>query len=46
MLRWAMKLKVDMSGLENIARFFARMSADAGVRAAIVAEEGSLGNQA
>jgi glutathione S-transferase len=46
MLRWAMKLKVNLSGLENIARFFARMSADAGVRAAIVAEEGSLGNQA
>jgi glutathione S-transferase len=46
MLRWAMKLKVDMSGLENLARFFSRMSADAGVRAAIIAEEGSLGNQA
>ena len=46
MLRWAMKLKVDMSGLESISRFFARMSADAGVRAAIIAEEGSLGNQA
>lgn len=46
MLRWAMKLKVDMSGLENLARFFAQMSSDSGVRAAIIAEEGSLGNQA
>jgi glutathione S-transferase len=46
MLRWAMKLKVDLSGLENVARFFARMSADAGVRTAITEEEGSLGNQA
>ena len=43
MLRWALKLKVDMNGLENLARFFSRMSADPGVRAAIVEEEGRVG---
>jgi glutathione S-transferase len=43
MLRWAFKLKVDMNGLENLARFFSRMSADPGVRAAIVEEEGRVG---
>lgn len=43
MLRWALKLKVDMHGLENLARFFSRMSADPGVRAAIVEEEGRVG---
>ena len=46
MLRWAMKLKIDLSGLENLAQFFARMSADAGVRAAIVEEEGRVGDEA
>jgi glutathione S-transferase len=42
MLRWAMKLKVDLTGLENLARFFARMSADAAVLAAIGEEEGRV----
>lgn len=42
LLRWTIKLKVDLSGLKNLARFFSRMSADAGVRAAIIAEEGSV----
>lgn len=46
MLRWASKLKVDLSGLEHLAHFFSRMSADAGVRAAIIAEEGSVGEKA
>jgi glutathione S-transferase len=43
MLRWALKLEVDMNGLENLTRFFSRMSADPGVRAAIVEEEGRVG---
>jgi glutathione S-transferase len=42
MLRWSIKLKVDLTGLENLTRFFARMSADAGVRAAILEEEGRV----
>lgn len=42
MLRWAMKLKIDLSGLGNLSGFFARMSADAGVRGAIVEEEGRV----
>jgi glutathione S-transferase len=46
MLRWAMKLRIDLSGLENLTRFFSRMSADTSVRAAIIAEEGSPGTQA
>ena len=41
MLRWAARLEIDTSGLDNLPRFFARMSADAGVRAATIAEEGS-----
>jgi len=46
MLRWAKKLRVDLSGLENLERYFSRLSADESVRAAIIAEEGSLGKQA
>jgi Glutathione S-transferase len=42
MLRWAIKVKIDSNGLGNLARYFARMSADAGVRAAVIAEEGSI----
>jgi glutathione S-transferase len=45
MLRWASKLKVNLSGLENLAHFFSRMSADDSVRAAIIAEEGRVGNE-
>ncbi|MET0533982.1 MAG: glutathione binding-like protein [Steroidobacter sp.] len=41
LLRWTMKLKIDSRGLDNVARFFARMSADASVIAAIAEEEGS-----
>jgi glutathione S-transferase len=42
MLRWATKLKVDLTGLDNLVRFFARMSDDAGVRASILEEEGRV----
>jgi hypothetical protein len=42
MLRWAIKLKVDLTGLANLTRFFANMSADTGVRAAILEEEGRV----
>lgn len=31
-LRWAAALSLDLSGLDNLARFSARMGADAGVR--------------
>ncbi len=37
-LRWARKLGVDLSGLERLAAFEARMAADPGVRAALAAE--------
>jgi glutathione S-transferase len=37
-LRWAMAKGVDLSGLDNLARFFERMSADAGVKAAMQQE--------
>lgn len=37
-LRWARSSKVDLSELENLERFFARMRADAGVKAAMEAE--------
>lgn len=32
MIRWAKMLKVDISGLDNIERFFKHMEADSGVR--------------
>lgn len=37
-LRWAQGLKIDLSGLENLAGFKARMEADPGVRAALKVE--------
>ena len=37
-LRWAGAVGVDLSGLENLAAFKARMDADAGVQAAMKAE--------
>lgn len=37
-LRWARAKEVDLSGLDNLARFFAHMHADAGVKAALKAE--------
>ena len=46
MLRWTVKLQIDAKGLANLARFFTRMSADAGVRAAVIAEEGSIDDRA
>ena len=37
-LQWAKKTGVDLSGLDNLARFDARMAADPGVQAALKAE--------
>ena len=37
-LRWAKAAQVDLSGLGNLEGFFSRMSADAGVAAAMAAE--------
>lgn len=37
-LRWARAMKLDLSGLDNLARFFEHMSADAGTQAALKAE--------
>ncbi|HYM85671.1 MAG TPA: glutathione binding-like protein, partial [Pseudoxanthomonas sp.] len=37
-LRWARGTRVDLSGLDNLERFFTRMRADAGVAAAMEAE--------
>ncbi len=37
-LRWAKAAQVDLSGLSNLEGFFSRMSADAGVKAAMTAE--------
>jgi len=37
-LRWAKGTQVDLSGLHNLERFFARMHADPGVAAAMAAE--------
>jgi glutathione S-transferase len=45
LLRWTVKLKIDSSGLDNLSRFLARMYTDAGVRAAVIAEEGSIDGQ-
>lgn len=41
MLRWADKLGVPVDRFGNLSGFFERMSADAGVRAAIADEEGA-----
>jgi len=43
MVRWALKLKIGVEGFGNLLRFRERMLADAGVRAAITAEEGQVG---
>lgn len=37
-LRWARAMQVDLSGLDNLERFFDRMRADDGVAAAMAAE--------
>lgn len=37
-LRWARAKSIDLSGLDNLARFFATMGADPGVQAALKAE--------
>jgi len=42
LLRWTIKLKIDSSRLDNLSRFFSRMYADPGVRAALIAEEGRI----
>jgi glutathione S-transferase len=41
MLRWVRKLGMDSSGLDHLARFFERMQADRGVRAALTSQEGA-----
>lgn len=38
MLRWARSVKVDLSGLDNLAKFDQRMRADAGVQKVLKAE--------
>jgi|SRR5882672_3575495 len=45
MLRWAVRLKVGTDGFANLARFAGRMYDDDGVRAALLAEEGSAAYQ-
>lgn len=42
MLRWVTKLKIDARGLSNLDRFVAQMYSDAGVRAALLSEEGRI----
>jgi len=37
-LRWAKAKKIDLSGLEHLSEFFARMESNAGVQAALKAE--------
>jgi glutathione S-transferase len=41
MLRWVSRVSIDASGLDNVARFFDRMQADRGVRAALTSQEGA-----
>jgi glutathione S-transferase len=41
MLRWAVRLKIDLDGRSNLWRFLEHMYADPGVGAAILAEEGA-----
>ncbi|NLC37502.1 MAG: glutathione S-transferase family protein [Alcaligenaceae bacterium] len=36
--RWALAVKMDLSGFSNLMAFFNRMNADAGVKAAVAAE--------
>ncbi len=42
LLRWAQKFQIFSTAFGNLTRFFARMHADAGVRAAIIVEEGGI----
>jgi len=42
MVRWALKLNLGLEAFGNLVRFRERMLADAGVRAAITAEEGQV----
>ena len=42
MLRWAIHLDIDLAGSRNLSYFLERMDIDAGVRAAIVSEEGHM----
>ena len=44
MLRWALKLKISLDEFNNLSRFLDRMYSDPGVRAAVLAEEGSIAN--
>jgi glutathione S-transferase len=46
LLCWTIKLEIDSRGLNNLARFLARMYDDRGVRAAIIAEEGRIDDSA
>jgi glutathione S-transferase len=41
MLRWSRRIGIESSGLDNLARFFGRMQADRGVRAALASQEGA-----
>jgi glutathione S-transferase len=41
-LRWPIRLAIDISELSNLLRFVERMQADAGVRAALFAEESDV----
>ena len=41
MVRWARRLGIDAGGPDGLARFFERMQADPGVRAALLTEEGA-----
>jgi glutathione S-transferase len=41
MLRWSRRFQIELGGLDNLTRFFERMQADPGVRAALTSEEGA-----
>ena len=45
LLRWAIRLKIGLEGFDRLSRFLQRMYADAGVRAAILAEEGRVDDE-
>jgi glutathione S-transferase len=46
LLRWSIKFDIDVGGLHNLARFFSLMSQDPGVRASVIAEEGTIDDNA
>lgn len=46
LLRWTIKLDVDSSGLDNLARFLVRMYTDTGSRSVVIAEEGHIDGEA